>query len=165
MAVIKQYVRDLESYTIDQLRWKRTDDVWSIGQLYVHMVEVANEYIGYIEACAKETQLESRGKTEDGLTAFAERMWPDVRVKLEEPANATHNPESKEGIHALLEQVLEKLYYWAERVDQINPACKARHGWFGWLNAREWFEMVGMHSRHHLRQKAILDKLLAEYRS
>lgn len=96
------------------------------------------------------------------MKAFAEREWPNIRVKLEQSPNATRTPEGKDEIKAGLEKVLEKLAYWADCIDEVNPACKVRHGWFGWLNAREWFEMVGMHSKHHFWQKAILDEKLVE---
>ncbi|MFD0695303.1 DinB family protein [Paenibacillus sp. GCM10027628] len=161
-AIIEQYMRDLDRYSIEQLRFKCKENVWSVGQMYIHVIEVAKEYIGHIETCTKATHEELEGKTEDGTKALAEKEWPNIRVQLEEPPNATCNPESKDEIIVGLEQVLEKLAYWAGCVDEANPACKVRHGWFGWLNARDWFEMVGMHSRHHLRQKAKLDEKLAE---
>ncbi|WP_168118581.1 DinB family protein [Paenibacillus sp. HB172176] len=161
-AVIEQYMRNLDSYSIEQLRFKCKDDIWSVGQMYIHVIEVAKEYIGHIETCSRATDEEPEGKTEDGTKALGENEWPNIRVKLEESPNATRNPESKDEIIAGLEQVLEKLDYWAGCVDETNPACKVRHGWFGWLDAREWFELVGMHSRHHLRQKARLDESLAE---
>ncbi|MFX3635951.1 MAG: DinB family protein [Candidatus Pristimantibacillus sp.] len=161
-AIIEQYIRNLDRYSIEQLRFKYKENEWSVGQMYIHVIEVAKEYIGYIETCTKGTHEEPEDKTEDGTKALAEKKWPNIRVKLEQPANETRNPESKDEIIAGLEQVLEKLAYWAYCVDEANPACKVRHGWFGWLNAGEWFEMVGMHSRHHLHQKAKLDEELAE---
>jgi hypothetical protein len=161
-AIIEQYMRNLDRYSIEQLRFKCKENVWSVGQMYIHVIEVAKEYIGHIETCTKAIHEEPEGKTEVGTKALAEKEWPNVRVKLEEPPNATSNPESKDEIIVGLEHVLEKLAYWAGCVDEANPACKVRHGWFGWLNARDWFEMVGMHSRHHLRQKARLDEKLAE---
>ncbi|MFE6076668.1 hypothetical protein ACFVQB_19555 [Paenibacillus sp. NPDC057886] len=123
-SIIEQYIRDLDKYSIEQLRFKCQENVFP------------------------------EGKTEDGTKALAEKEWPNIRVELEEPPNATINPESKDEIIAGLEQVLEKFAYWAGCVDRANPACKVRHGSFGWLNARDWFEMVDMHSRHHLHQKA-----------
>ncbi|MDR6555051.1 DinB family protein [Paenibacillus qinlingensis] len=161
-AIIEQYIRNLDRYSIEQLRFKSKENVWSVGQMYIHVIEVAKEYIGYIETCTKGTHEEPEGKTEVGTKALAEKEWPNIRVKLEQPANETSNPESKDEIIAGLEQVLEKLAYWAGCVDEANPACKVRHGWFGWLNAGDWFEMVGMHSRHHLRQKTNLDGELAK---
>ncbi|MBM7569042.1 DinB family protein [Paenibacillus sacheonensis] len=161
-AIIEQYIRNLDRYSIEQLRYKCNEDVWSVGQMYIHVIEVAKEYIGHAETCAKGTHEVPEGKTEDGTKALAAREWPNIRVKLDQPVNETRNPETKDEIIAGLEQVLEKLAYWAGYVDEANPACKVRHGWFGWLKARDWFEMVGMHSRHHLRQKAKLDEKLAE---
>jgi hypothetical protein len=160
--IIEQYIRNLDRYSIEQLRFKCKENVWSVGQMYIHVIEVAKEYIGHIETCTMGTREEPGGKTEDGTKALAEKEWPNIRVKLEQPANKTSNPASKDEIIAGLEQVLEKLGYWAEGVIEANPACKVRHGWFGWLNAGDWFEMVGMHSRHHLRQMARLDEELVE---
>ncbi|WP_308639797.1 DinB family protein [Paenibacillus silvisoli] len=162
LAVIELYKRGLDGYSVEQLRFKCSENVWSVGQMYVHVIEVAKEYIGHIETCSMATQEEPQGKTEDGTKALAEKEWPNIRVKLDEPPNATRNPESKDELIIGLEQVQAQLAYWAGCVDEANPACKVRHGWFGWLNAREWFEMIGMHSRHHLRQKAMLDEKLTE---
>lgn len=162
VAMIELYIKNLDRYTIEQLRANSTDDQWSIGQVYMHVIKAANEYIAHMEACAADTREVAEGKTEDGMKTFAAKMWPDVRVRLAEPPRATPNPESKEALVAELEQVLAKLHHWEDRLDAINPACKRRHGWFGWLNGREWFEMVGLHARHHLKQIASLDRLLAE---
>lgn len=161
-AIIEQYIRNLNSYSIEQLRFKCKENVWSVGQMYIHVIEVAKEYIGHIETCAKATREEPEGKTEDGRKALSEKEWPNVRVKLDQPPNATNNPDSKDEIIDGLELVLAKLAYWAGCIDETNPGCKVRHGWFGWLNAHEWFELVGMHGKHHLRQKAMLDEKLAE---
>jgi hypothetical protein len=162
LAMIEQYKQILDEYTIEQLRYKCEEDVWSLGQMYIHVIDVAEEYIGHIQTCAMAAYAEHGGKSEDGTKAFSEKVWPNVRVKLDEPVNSTRNPETMDEIISGLEQVLKKLEYWAEHVHEANQACKVRHGWFGWLNACEWYEMVGMHSRHHLRQKARLDEKLAE---
>ncbi|RPK31354.1 hypothetical protein EDO6_01981 [Paenibacillus xylanexedens] len=162
LAIIEQYKRRLAGYTIDQLQYKSKEDVWSVGQMYIHVIDVAEEYINHIQTCTMATQEKHGGKTEAGTKAFNEKVWPDVRVKLEEPVNRTRNPDSKEEIIAGLEQVIKKLKYWEEHVHGTNQACKVCHGWFGWLNACEWFEMIGMHSRHHLRQLAKLEQRLAE---
>ena len=39
---------------------------------------------------------------------------------------------------------------------------KTFHGGFGWLNAREWFELVEMHTRHHRRQQQELEGWLTQ---
>ncbi|MNW50277.1 DinB superfamily protein [compost metagenome] len=163
LTVIEQYQSSLKEYTLEQLRYKSEENVWSVGQMFHHVIGVAEEYLGYIRACASATGGEQPGsKSADGTRVFEEKMWPNVRVKLEEPVNATRNPESKDELAAGYEHILKNLKDWAARVQEVHPAYKVQHGWFGWLNALEWFELVGMHSRHHLRQKAELDQRLVE---
>lgn len=88
---------------------------------------------------------------------------PDAVAVIEQyKSSLDANPESKDELKAGFEHVLKELNDWAARVQEVRPAYKVRHGWFGWLNALEWFELVGMHSRHHLRQKAELDQRLVE---
>jgi hypothetical protein len=53
---------------------------------------------------------------------------------------------------------MQRLRQWESRVDAINPNYKVKHEGFGWLNAREWFDLVGMYFRHHLRQKGELEQ-------
>lgn len=165
VAIMEMYLRNLDQYTIEQLRSNSTEKAWSIGQVYTHVIDVANEYMGYVASCAADIREVREGKTEAGEEAFANLVWPDVRVKLEEPADATPNPSDKAELVAGLKGVLEKLHAWEDRLDSINPAYRRQHGWFGWLNAREWFEMVGMHGKHHLRQIARLEQLLVEQSS
>jgi hypothetical protein len=49
LAIIEQFKRSLDEYTIDQLRYKCKEDVWSIGQMYIHVIEVAEEYIEHFK--------------------------------------------------------------------------------------------------------------------
>ena len=51
---IQEYLQKLDRFTITQLRFKSAEDVWSIGQLYMHLIEAANEYIDHVATCAEE---------------------------------------------------------------------------------------------------------------
>jgi hypothetical protein len=161
MSVIELYRNALEDYTFEQLRYKFSADVWSIGQMYDHVIEVALEYISYIEACAEGTGHQQEGKTEAGEESFRTGIFSLVKIKLPDvPELTPRQPESKEVLYAGLDLVTEKLMEWRDKIDVIESNCKVRHGRNGWLNAREWYEMVYMYSRHHLRQKAELDQKL-----
>lgn len=161
-AIIEEYIHLLDRYTIDQIRYKPEEDVWSIGQMYMHVIDAAEEYLEHIRTCTMETRVEHGSKTDTGMQAFAAHEWPDVRVKLDEPVNSIPTPESKEEILASLDQLRSQIAYWKERIQESNPDSKIHHGWFGWLNACEWFEMIDLHSRNHLRQLARLNEKLAE---
>lgn len=36
-AIIEQYIRELDRYSIEQLRFNSDEDVWSVGQMYIHV--------------------------------------------------------------------------------------------------------------------------------
>jgi len=59
-----------------------------------------------------------------------------------------------------MDQLIQRFKQLESRVDLINPNKKVEHGGFGWLNAREWYDLIGMHFRHHIRQKDELEKKL-----
>jgi hypothetical protein len=53
-----------------------------------------------IETCSKAIHEDPVYKTEDGTKALVEKEWPNIRVKLGQPPNATRNPENKDEIIA-----------------------------------------------------------------
>lgn len=155
------YEEALQNYTLEQLRYKAAEDVWSIGQLYDHLIGVSLEYLSHVQTCASSMTVQPELKTKEGEETFKAGQFPSIRIKLpDSPEFAPRNPESKESIVAGLQYVLELLNDWKDRVDSIDPGYKVRHGGFGWLNASEWYRLVDMHNRHHLRQKAELDQRL-----
>ncbi|WP_201739081.1 MULTISPECIES: hypothetical protein [unclassified Exiguobacterium] len=44
----------------------RLTDVWSIGQMYDHIIVVAHEYLDEMEACLTNAEHQPLGKTEFG---------------------------------------------------------------------------------------------------
>jgi hypothetical protein len=49
-----------------------------------------------------------------------------------------------------------------QKLSSASEIPKTAHPAFGFLNAREWFHLIEMHFRHHLRQKKRLDRFLAQ---
>ena len=45
-------------------------------------------------------------------------------------------------------------------VENSNPKIKVEHPGFSYLNAKEWYQLIEMHFRHHQRQKKELDQFL-----
>jgi len=42
----------LQNYSLEQLRYISEEGVWSIGQMYDHLIVVAHEYLDNMETCA-----------------------------------------------------------------------------------------------------------------
>ena len=159
--LIKSYIHDLQKYTAEQLRFKFSEEVWSLGQMYDHMIAAALDYLDQVEKCAYGGEKEQAVKTEAGERLFALGSFPPVKIKLPDgPANSPCNSDSKEELARRLEQVLERMQEWEKKLNRIHPDSKVRHGGFGWLNAREWFELSGMHFRHHRAQQRELEQRL-----
>jgi len=126
--------------------------------MYDHIIAVALEYISNVETCAESLEERLTSKTKAGEELFKHGGFPPVKIKL--PSGyIPYNPESKEELINGLVHVQQKVTEWADKVGDINPNCKVKHNGFGWLNAREWFDLID-HSRHHLRQKIELDQYL-----
>ncbi|WNQ12346.1 DinB family protein [Paenibacillus aurantius] len=148
----------LAGYTEEELRRVTAEGVWSLGQLYNHLVLASLEYLDFVEACAAAEEEQPLGKTEFGEELYRLGGFPPVRIKL--PGDIPDNTETADDHRRGLEEVMRRMQDWEGRVDEVNPNLKVRHGGFGWLNASEWLALVGMHFRHHLRQKEELERAL-----
>jgi DinB superfamily len=159
LEVIETYKSSLQNYTLEQLRYITNEGVWSIGQMYDHLILVALEYLDNMETCAAAQEEQTLGKTEFGEQIYKIGGFPPIKIKLPDELNSPpSNSDSKEDLMGRLYQVIQRLRQWKFKVDVINPNYKVKHEGFGWLNAREWYDLVSMHFRHHLRQKCELEK-------
>jgi hypothetical protein len=161
LKVIETYKIDLQNYSLEQLRYITVEGVWSIGQMYDHLILVSHEYLDNVETCAGSKEEQKIGKTEFGEHLYKIGGFPPIKIKLPDELNTPpNNSESKEELVSRLDQVMQRLILWDSKVDAINPNYKVKHDGFGWLNAREWYDLVGMHFRHHLLQKFELEQKL-----
>ncbi|MGM0867499.1 MAG: DinB family protein [Bacillota bacterium] len=161
LSLIETYKRDLQNYSLEKLRYISAEGVWSIGQMYDHLILVAHEYLDNVETCAAAVEEQKLGKTEFGEHLYKIGGFPPIKIKLPDELNAPpSNSDSIEDLMSRLDQVMQRLRQWESKVNTINPNYKVKHGGFGWLNAREWYDLVSMHFRHHLRQKHELEQKL-----
>ncbi|MBG9587881.1 DinB family protein [Cytobacillus firmus] len=163
LKLVNTYKNELQKYSLEQLRYKSGETVWSIGQMYDHLILVAHEYLDNMETCSTLKDKQPLGKTEFGVRLFKIGGFPPIKIKLPVELNAPpNNSYSKDDLISRMDQVILRLSQWESKVENINPNYKVEHGGFGWLNAREWYDLVGMHFRHHLRQKDELEQRLVK---
>ncbi|WP_396128004.1 DinB family protein [Exiguobacterium mexicanum] len=163
MPVLSQFKQDLDGYTERQLHYKRAADIWSIGQMYDHIIVVAEEYADEIERCLASHEEQPLEKTEFGERLFQAGGFTAMKIRLPDEMNQPpNNTDRRETLERRIDDLSTRLMRLEPLVRSANPDVKARHGGFGWLNAQEWYDLIEMHTRHHLRQQADLERYLLE---
>ncbi|MED5016501.1 DinB family protein [Paenibacillus chibensis] len=154
------YIHELDSFSLDQLQQKPSDNEWSIGQMIQHLINSAlHMHLRNMDQCLvpKDPQGSPAGKTETGAAAFAQGSFPPIRIQVPpSPQYTPKQPESKEQLIQGLHAVIQRMKEAEPTLEKASKQNTLSHPSFGGLNAEEWFLLVEMHYRHHLLQ---LDRL------
>ncbi|BAU28739.1 DinB family protein [Aneurinibacillus soli] len=163
------YLQELDHFGLEQLTRKPAESEWSLGQMYMHLINSAlYMQLRNVEACRNQigqhvSTVEE--KTENGEAIFAQGSFPPIRIQVPSSKEYTPlQPESKEQIGTGLKRVLDQMRELEPTLDAIPLAYTARHPRLGALHAKEWYMLVEMHYRHHLRQKERIETWLMEGR-
>lgn len=93
---------------------------------------------------------------------YAEGSLPPIRVHVDPfPGYTPIQPSSKEELIQGMAEVLHRMKELEPAVAQAPEHQTVPHPGFGEMNAKEWFLLVEMHFRHHLRQLERLKPFVA----
>lgn len=166
VEITNHYIQELDAYSEEQLRRQPDEESWSLGQMYLHLIQAANfMQLGNAEKCkqqSEEAEAVAEGKTEAGEAIFRLGGFPPIQIKV--PASPQYTPrqaESKQELIAGMQDVLRRASELEQQLATIPPQITAAHPRLGGLNATEWFLLIEMHYRHHLLQKERLQQFLA----
>ncbi|MFD0693031.1 DinB family protein [Paenibacillus sp. GCM10027628] len=157
-TLIHHYLEELDTFSMEQLTYKTSEDDWSLGQMYLHLINSAlYMQLRNVELCrtqSTDTVNSTEGKTKAGEAVFSLGGFPPERIRVPaSPQYTPGQPQSKEQIAEGLNTVLHRMNEIEPLLAEISPNHTVTHPRLGELNAREWFTLVEMHYRHHLRQK------------
>lgn len=154
----------LNMYSDEEFALKPADDEWSIGQMYQHLIGSLHLFHAkQVEACLASNENEDKSKTMPGRISYFLGSMPPIKIKV--PASPQYTPPQPASVQNIKEKMpvaLEKVRELAQRLQTETSKGKTKHPAFGYVNAAEWFAMIDMHYRHHLRQKGRLDKFLGK---
>ena len=160
--VLGVWEKALDQYSDEEFARKPDPDSWSIGQVYAHLVRSAlNYHLKQAEASLGTAENADKPKTGGGKLSYFIGGFLPVKVKV--PPSDTYTPKQpagKEAIREGLSAVRDRYKELGSQIDRTGSKGKTAHPFLGYLNAVEWFQLVEMHYRHHLRQKRRLDKFL-----
>jgi hypothetical protein len=159
----QEYLRALDHYSFEQLLKKPDAHSWSLGQMYQHLINSARFFhLKQVEKCLNSTENTSGKLSFRGFLALhLLHAFPPIRVQVPpSEAYTPKQPESVEALRAGLEQTLHDMRAMLPRLASDHGG-KTAHPAFGMMRAQQWYQLVEMHYRHHLRQKKRLDAFIS----
>jgi hypothetical protein len=159
-ATCDRWVAGLDEY--EEASWRKAPapGVWSMSQVYTHILEVGALALDRIRVCHERAEGRPK-KTLAGKLVYLIGGLPPIRVKAPKSVNnAPAHPESKDVVRDALLSFKARMKELAPTVTSARGV--ATHPIMGKLTAPEWFIFMEMHLRHHLRQKKRIDQMLAK---
>jgi len=159
-VTVNHYIDSLNNYTEEQFAKKQAEDIWSLGQMYEHLTLTANFFfLANTLRCLEQRKGQLGGeKNQYGDNLYKYNQMPPVKLKIPEPLRGPE-PVAKPlaEYKAILEKNLVDASNMIEAIEKDKGEYKCIQPAFGWLNAHEWFHLMEMHFKHHLRQQAELE--------
>lgn len=158
---ISVWIAALDDYTIDKLLLKPDPESWSMGQVFMHLIEETRYYMGEIETCLLNGENANGEMIDEAKQTFANNEFPNVRV-IGDPLIAAQVPQpvSISQLKTDWQSLKHDILQLAKRATASGSKGKTRHPGLGYFSALEWLQYAEMHLRHHLRQKKRLDETL-----
>lgn len=161
--LLNSYKDALSGYSDEQFNFKQAEDIWSLGQLYEHLIGSGNFFfLKNIKYCLEQRNGEMGGEmNENGKKIFGFNSFPPIKIKV--PGGGPQPvAQSKDNYPPAFDLLVNQLKNQIESIEDDPGLYKTQHPVFSWHNAKEWLQSFEMHHRHHLRQKAELEGFLVE---
>jgi hypothetical protein len=162
---IDSWLETLEQYSYDKFIIKPDRESWSLGQVFMHLVNEMQYYITEIESCLQHNDNASEKMKEQAVNLFAINAFPDERMKGEPGSTSKiQQPSGKSQLQAEMIEIRSRMNQLWVDISRNESNGKTMHPGLGYFNAREWFQFAEVHLRHHLRQKARIEEYLLKSR-
>jgi hypothetical protein len=159
---IDTWIKEVDRYDFKQLSAKPAPHQWSMGQLYMHLLEDTKFYIDQIEICLSNNVHENEGPSVDGKAMLANNDFPDEALEGA-PSNVfIPQPEGKAQLFRDMLNLKAQMNRVAIMMSKSVFKGKTRHPGLGYFSAQDWLQFAEMHLRHHFRQKKRIDVFLRQ---
>jgi hypothetical protein len=160
LHTLDQWITALDRYNMDQLLHKPAVNTWSIGQLYVHLIESTQHCFSNIEKCMEQELLLEGEPTEAARQMFTSNQLPDKKIEGPASNQLTAQPAGKAPLVEALYAIRARAVQWLKGNDMAAAAGKTGHPGLGYFTASQWLQFAEMHLRHHFRQKKEIEQQL-----
>jgi hypothetical protein len=155
---IQIWIDAVDDYSLDQLRQPPREGDWSLGQVYRHILDDTEWFVGQMREALAATENVDQEMHADAKRMFASNGFPDIQIQGPATNTFIPQPESKEELRQgliVIQEAVNGLFGKAS-----HSSGKTRHPGLLYFSAGEWLQFAEMHLRHHLRQKARIDEVL-----
>lgn len=154
------WIGALEGYDYDQLTARPSPTSWSIGQVYMHLLDDTSYYVEQIHLCVANDDYANEQTTAAGRNMLLNNDFPNEMLEGS-PSNADMpQPGSKQQLIVDLLNLKAAMNNAATLMSESPFHGKTKHPGLDYFSANEWLQFAEMHLRHHLRQKKRIDAFL-----
>jgi hypothetical protein len=156
---IEQWIAYLNGYTLEMLCLKPREDAWSLGQVYLHIIDDTTYFVEQMKASLQSNANSDKAMHKHAKVMFANNAFPDMQL-----GNPSNNPYSRQPKSK--DELLQGLTFIQQEVNALYTADfstaggKTEHPGLLFFNSLEWLQFAEMHMRHHMRQKERIDEQL-----
>jgi hypothetical protein len=158
------YADALEKYNQIDFAQKYDADTWSLAQMYEHICGSSKVFfMANTLRCLEQRKGQIGGEKSDyGIKLFNAGSFPNIKIKMPASINAPELVGREIAVYKTeIQEVLDSASKLANALVNDKREYKTGHPAFGFLDGVEWFQMLEMHVRHHLTQKAELESFCA----
>ena len=161
MESLGAYGQVLETLSPEALKRQPDPESWSMGQLFIHLLDdTMNFHLRLLEACLSPEAPRQGTKNGVGEAVYQANAFSDIRVKGRRTAANVPQPSDKAELEGKMNLLQTAIAQASEKLATNPISGKIEHPALGFLDAKEWFQLIAIHFRHHLRQKARIEAFL-----
>jgi hypothetical protein len=156
---IGTYNEALDNYDEAKFIEKKADDIWSLSQMYEHLITSSHYYfMANALRCIEERKGQEGGEMNDfGANIFKYNSFPPIKIKM--PGNGPQPANGERSMGDIKSEFQKIVDDTKKMLDAVNPDSnyKTASANLGFFTGMEWLQLLAMHFRHHLKQKIELE--------
>lgn len=158
---IDTWISSLDKYTLEMLQQKPHPDTWSLGQVYVHIMDDTAYFVEQAGiALSNNNENSEKEMHADAKAIFRNKGFPDAMLNGPATNTSVRQPESKEELLQGLLSIKASVTQPGFADNLSRSKGKTTHPGLHFFSAAEWLQFAEMHMRHHFRQKKRIDEAL-----
>lgn len=151
-STINYWIALLDQYSFEQLTRKYQTNKWSLGQVFMHLIESSNFFLHNANHCLESMQNANEPLSESANNLFLKNELPNIDIEGPASNQATPQPKSIDAIREELTKTKALAISTMLRLQAGEQSGKIKHPGLGYFNATDWFRFTDIHLRHHMDQ-------------